>query len=120
LGYHQFNDIIIDRYTAIVLMSHDYKTDKINLPKALKTDALYIGMLGPRERSEKIFNELTDEGTPINEADMERIYAPAGLDIGALSPEEIALSIIAEIKAVFSKREGGFLRLRQTAIHERN
>jgi len=120
LGYHQFNDIMIDRYTAIVLMSHDYKTDKINLPKALKTDALYVGMLGPRERSEKIFDELAHEGTPINEADMERIYAPAGLDIGALSPEEIALSIIAEIKAVFSKREGGFLRLRQTAIHERN
>jgi xanthine dehydrogenase accessory factor len=119
-GYDQLNEIRIDKYTAIVLMSHDYKTDKINLPKALKTGAFYVGMLGPRVRSEKIFNELAEEGNPVTEERLGRIYAPAGLDIGAVSPEEIALSIIAEIKAVFSKREGGFLRLRQTAIHERN
>ncbi len=119
-GYEQFYDIQIDKYTAIVLMSHDYKTDKINLPKVLQTGAFYVGMLGPRVRSERIFNELADEGKSLPDEIMERIYAPAGLDIGALSPEEIALSIIAEIKAVFSKREGGFLRLRQSAIHERN
>jgi xanthine dehydrogenase accessory factor len=70
-------------------------------------------------RSERIFRELEEEGNPISISDMERIYAPAGLDIGALSPEEIALSIIAEIRSVFSKREGGFLKLRETAIHER-
>jgi xanthine dehydrogenase accessory factor len=119
-GYDQLNEILIDKYTAIVLMSHDYKTDKINLPKALKTGAFYVGMLGPRVRSEKIFHELVEEGFSLTDECIERIYAPAGLDIGAISPEEIALSIIAEIKAVFSKREGGFLRLRQTAIHERN
>jgi xanthine dehydrogenase accessory factor len=119
-GYDQFNEIKIDKYTAIVLMSHDYDTDKINLPKALQTAAFYIGMLGPKVRSEKIIDELADKGKPINHAGMSRIYAPAGLDIGAVSPEEIALSIIAEIKTVFAKREGGFLRRRQTAIHERN
>jgi xanthine/CO dehydrogenase XdhC/CoxF family maturation factor len=119
-GYDQLNDIRIDQHTAIVLMSHDYKTDKINLPKALQTDAFYVGMLGPRVRSEKIFNELAREGKLIPDENMERIYAPAGLDIGAISPEEIALSIIAEIRSVFSKREGGFLRLRQTVMHERN
>jgi xanthine dehydrogenase accessory factor len=119
-GYDQFNDIKTDKYTAIVLMSHDYKTDKINLPKALQTEAFYIGMLGPRVRSEKIINELADEGKQVNDESTERIYAPAGLDIGAISPEEIALSIIAEIKTVFAKREGSFLRKRQTAIHERN
>ena len=119
-GYDQLNEIRIDKYTAIVLMSHDYKTDKINLPKALKTGAFYVGMLGPRVRSEKIFNELAEEGNPVTDECMERIFAPAGLDIGAVSPEEISLSIIAEIKAVFANREGGFLRLRQTAIHERN
>ncbi|MFI5136462.1 MAG: XdhC family protein [Sphingobacteriales bacterium] len=119
-GYNQFNDIKIDKYTAIVLMSHDYDTDKINLLKVLQTAAFYIGMLGPKVRSEKIIDELADEGKQVNDESMERIYAPAGLDIGAISPEEIALSIIAEIKAVFAKREGGFLRLRQSAIHERN
>jgi len=118
--YNQLNDIQIDQYTAIVLMAHDYNTDKRNLPKALETDAFYIGMLGPRVRSEKIFKELADEGKPISEQYMDRIFAPAGLDIGAISPEEIALSIIAEVKTVFAKREGGFLKLRHVPIHERN
>lgn len=119
VGYDKFNEIAIDRYTAIILMSHDYKTDKKNLPLALKTAAFYIGMLGPRVRSEKIFTELTLEGVLFSEADMNRIFAPAGLDIGAVTPEEISLSIIAEIKSVFASREGGFLRLRQQTIHER-
>ncbi len=118
-GYDRVDDILIDKYTAIVLMSHDYKTDKRNLPVALGTPSFYVGMLGPRSRSERIFNELAVEGRPISDENMERIFAPAGLDIGAVSPEEIALSIIAEVKAVFSKRESGFLRLRPTAIHER-
>jgi xanthine dehydrogenase accessory factor len=120
IGYDKLNEITIDQYTAVVLMAHDYKTDKTNLPKALVTNAFYIGILGPRVRSEKMFNELTAEGKPINEKNMARIYAPAGLDIGAISPEEIALSIIAEIKTVFAKREGGFLKLRHAPIHERN
>jgi len=118
--YHQLGEIPVDRYTAFVLMSHDYKTDKRNLPKALNTGAFYVGMLGPRVRSEKIFRELATDGNTLDEESMERIYAPAGLDIGALSPEEIALSIIAEIRTVFSDREGGFLRRRPTAIHERD
>lgn len=120
LGEEQLNEIPFDTYTAIVLMSHDYKTDKRNLPKALETAAPYIAMLGPRVRSEKIFHELEEENSPLSEEDMKRIYAPAGLDIGALTPEEIALSLIAEIRAVFSQREGGFLRSRGTTIHERN
>ena len=119
-SYDQLNDINIDQYTAIVLMSHDYKTDKANLPKVLQTDAFYIGMLGPRVRSEKIFNELAKEGRPISYENMERIFAPAGLDIGALSPEEIALAIIAEVKTVFSKRGGAFLKFRHSPIHERS
>lgn len=119
-GYDQLNDIRTDQFTAIVLMSHDYNTDKRNLPAALATSAFYIGMLGPRIRSEKIFKELNDEGKPISGESMDRIYAPAGLDIGAISPEEIALSIIAEIKAVFAKRDGGFLKLRHVPIHERD
>ncbi|HZY35152.1 MAG TPA: XdhC family protein [Mucilaginibacter sp.] len=119
-SYEQLNEILIDQHTAVVLMSHDYKTDKRNLPRALQTDAFYVGMLGPRVRSEKIFKELSEEGKPIPDEQVDRIYAPAGLDIGAISPEEIALSMLAEIKAVFSKREGGFLKLRHAPIHERN
>lgn len=116
----RFADLFVDEHTAIILMAHDYKTDKHNLPKALTTPAAYIGMLGPRVRSEKIWQELTDEGKSISQEDMERIHAPVGLDIGAVTPEEIALSLIAEVKAALSGRDGAFLRLRQTAIHERS
>ncbi len=116
----QFTEIPFDDYTAIILMAHDYKTDKRNLPKALETSVPYIAMLGPRVRSEKIFRELEEENSAITEEDMKRIYAPAGLDIGALTPEEIALSLLAEIRTVLSHREGGFLRLRESTIHERN
>jgi xanthine dehydrogenase accessory factor len=119
LGNHQLEEIDIDQYSAALLMSHDYKTDKLNLTKALGTNIPYIGMLGPKVRAEKIFRELSEEGKPVSEENMKRINAPAGLDIGALSPEEIALSLIAEIRAVFSKRQGGFLKLRQSTIHER-
>ncbi|GAB2606043.1 XdhC family protein [Spirosoma areae] len=114
-----FSDILFDNNTAIVLMSHDYKADKQNLPKALATNAPYIGMLGPRVRSEKIWSELADEGNGIAEHDFPRIHAPVGLDIGAVSPEEIALSLAAEIRASFSERDGTFLRLRQSTIHVR-
>lgn len=120
LPNEKFTEIPFDDYTAIILMSHDYKTDKRNLPKALETTSPYIAMLGPKVRSEKILRELEDENSPISENDLKRIYAPAGLDIGAMSPEEIALSLLAEIRTVFSAREGGFLRLRETTIHERH
>ena len=100
-------------------MSHDYKTDKNNLPKALATFAPYIGMLGPRIRSEKIWRELTEEGRISPTENMDRIHAPVGLDIGAVTPEEIALSLIAEVKAALSGRDGTFLRLRTTEIHNR-
>jgi xanthine dehydrogenase accessory factor len=119
-GLDQLSQMTIDEYTAILLMSHDYQTDKTNLPKALETKAPYVGMLGPRVRAEKIFRELMEEGKGVSEQDKERIYAPAGLDIGALTPEEIALSLLAEIRAVFSQRDGSSLRLRQSSIHERN
>ncbi len=108
----------IDPYTAIVLMAHDYKTDMQNLRNLLHSQARYIGMLGPRKRAKKMFDAFESEGDPIPEEVMERVFAPAGLDIGALTPEEIALSIAAEIRACFAGRPGGSLRLKEGAIHE--
>lgn len=113
------DELIIDEHTAIVLMSHDYKTDKRNLPIALKTKSLFIGMLGPRVRAEKIWRELAEEGLSISDESMQRIYAPIGLDIGAVSPEEIALSLAAGIKTAFSGRSGQFLRERKIPIYPR-
>lgn len=109
-----------DAYTAMILMAHDYKTDLRHLQKVLQTQVPYIGLLGPRVRSERMLNELRAEGVPLTDQQLARIFAPVGLDIGALSPEEIALSIAAEIRAVFSGRNGASLRHRTGTIHERD
>jgi xanthine/CO dehydrogenase XdhC/CoxF family maturation factor len=107
----------IDPFTSVVLMSHDYKTDFRHFGEVLASDATYIGMLGPRKRAQKMFDALEAAGTPVRLQDMHRIFAPAGLDIGALSPEEISLSIAAEIRACFAGRDGRSLRLRDRPIH---
>lgn len=112
-----FDTIPIDEQTAFILMAHDFNTDRANLPKALATNAPFVGVLGPRVRTERMVTELAAEGVFISLE--ERVHAPVGLDIGATSPEEIALSIVAEIKAVLSGRDGSSLRLRQAPIHER-
>lgn len=116
----EFLEMRIDEQTAIILMSHDYKTDKKNLPKVLSTNTPYIGMLGPRVRSERIWAELEQEGRIVTEEEMARIYAPLGLDIGAVNPEEIALSLAAGIRAAFSGRDGSFLRNKRSPIHPRD
>ena len=107
----------IDTYTAVLLMSHDYRADLLNLQKVLPSSASYIGLLGPRKRADKIFDALAEEGHPLSNSDLQRIYAPAGLDIGAATPEEIALSILAEIRSHFSGRNGMPLRFRSGSIY---
>lgn len=112
-------DIEVDDYTAIILMSHDYKTDFTLLKKYLFLGLPYIGLLGPKKRMLKMQGELVENGFEVNLEAMSNLYAPVGLDIGAESPEEIALSIAAEIVAVFRQRNGAYLRNRKGAIHER-
>ncbi|MEJ7767084.1 MAG: XdhC family protein [Chitinophagaceae bacterium] len=110
-------DLIADHYTAIILMAHDYNTDFDNLQKVLPNTASYIGLLGPRKRAQKMFDHLSGEGRGISKEDERRIFAPAGLDIGATTPEEIALSIAAEIRSHFAGRNGMSLRLRRETIY---
>jgi xanthine/CO dehydrogenase XdhC/CoxF family maturation factor len=102
-----------DSRTAVVLMSHNYLRDVAYLRSFLEADAplAYLGALGPRGRTEQMLAEI---GRP--EA-MERLHAPAGLDIGAEGPEEVARAIVAEILAVLRGRSGGPLRDRRGPIH---
>jgi xanthine/CO dehydrogenase XdhC/CoxF family maturation factor len=109
----------VDDYTACIIMAHDYKTDLNNLRRLLQTEVPYIGMLGPRKRTDKMLDELASEGITLSDQDHDRLHSPVGLDIGALSPEEIALSVLAEIRAYFSGRKGGFLKDRSGTIHKR-
>jgi xanthine/CO dehydrogenase XdhC/CoxF family maturation factor len=98
-------------------MTHDYATDLRLLQGALLTPASYIGLLGPRKRAERMYTDLSLQGCIISDPDQQRIYAPAGLDIGASTPEEIALSILAEIRSHFAARQGASLRLRDGTIY---
>ena len=109
----------IDDRTAVILMAHDYKTDTINLKNTLQTPTPYIASLGPKKRFEKMKADFLNTGTPITPEQLQRIFAPCGLEIGANTPEEIATSIFAEILGVFSNKKGGMLRDKKEPIHER-
>lgn len=108
-----------DPRTYVVVMSHNYLRDKEYLRSFLKSDAVYIGMLGPRKRTDRLLDELRSEGVEVTNRDLARIHGPAGLDLGSEGPDEIASAIAAEILAVRRRRTGGFLRDRDAPIHDR-
>ncbi len=87
----------LDRYTAVACLTHDPKIDDPALVAALRAECFYVGALGSRRTHAKRVERLTEAG--FGEADIARIHAPIGLDIGAVSPAEIALSVLAEIVA---------------------
>ena len=92
----------LDRYSAICLLTHDPKIDDAALAIALKADCFYIGALGSRKTHAKRLQRMRSRG--FDEAALARIHAPIGLDIGAVSPAEIAVSIIGEIVASLRKK----------------
>jgi xanthine dehydrogenase accessory factor len=94
----------IDRYTAFVALTHDPKIDDPALTYALARDCFYIGALGSKKTHARRVGRLKDEG--LSEADIARIHAPIGLDIGAVSPAEIAIAIMAEITARLRQESG--------------
>lgn len=113
-------DFNITPYTACVLMSHNYEYDRDVLRKLLKSEAPFIGILGPRKRFDKMQEEFSKEGIILTPEDHHRIHSPIGLDIGAEAPDEIAVSIVAEIQSKFSNRSGGYLKYRSGPIHHRD
>ena len=113
-------DFEITPFTACVLMSHNYEYDRDVLKKLLKTETPYIGILGPRKRFDKMQLEFTKQGITLSADDIHRIHSPIGLDIGAETPDEIAVSIISEIQGKFANRSGGFLKYRNAPIHYRD
>ena len=99
---------------AVVLITHNYSHDLAFLRPVLASSAAYIGVLGPRSRTERLLSDLAawpDSHCPT------RVHGPAGLDIGAEAPEQIALAIVAEIQAVAAHRQGGSLKLRDAPLH---
>ncbi len=108
-------EVAPDHQTAIVVLTHDDKFDEPALQAALETDAFYIGALGSRRNQERRRERLLEAG--VTEEQLARIVGPCGLDIGADTQEETALSILSEILAVRAHRSGGPLREAKQRIH---
>lgn len=105
---------------AVVFLTHNFFYIKEELPKVLRSDASYVGILGSRKKTEKILREAEVNEKNYSDEELAKIHYPIGLDIGANTPEEIALSIVAEIKAFFAQRSGEPLKKFDGYIHNKN
>lgn len=114
-AYEEMGQLPLDDFTAVVLMTHDYAKDLRLIRHFLPRRPRYLGLLGPRKRMERMQDELVGDlaGYP-------GLFSPVGLDIGAETPEEIALAVAAEITATFRSRNGQPLKHRQGSIHQRD
>ena len=106
-----------DENSAAVMMTHNYDRDRDILYRLLNSSCRYIGALGPKTRTANLVGEIRADGKTFDESNLEKLYAPVGLDIGSETPEEIALAVVAEIEAVLAGRSGGFLRERQSSVN---
>jgi xanthine dehydrogenase accessory factor len=105
--------IKLDRRTAVVIMNHNYHRDREFLSLLFNASTPYLGVLGPRSRTDRMLKDLNK-----NELECDFLRAPVGLDLGAETPEEIALSIVSEVLAVFNGRGGESLSHRLEPIHD--
>ena len=113
-------NIEIDTRSCFVLMSHNYNYDLAVLKLLLAEKMIpYIGILGPLKKYRMMLNDLEAEGLNIKQEYLKKIYAPVGLEIGAETPAEIGLSILAEIQSVLTSKNARSLREKSTPIHEK-
>ena len=110
--------VFLDVYTVSVVMTHNYLDDREIFKILLPSPARYIGVLGPKLRTERLLEDLRLQGIVYNTEQLKRLHSPIGIDIGADTPEGIAIAIIAEIQAVLTNRNGNFLKNRNQPIHQ--
>ena len=109
----------LDARTAAIVMTHNYGRDLDLLGALLLSAAGYVGVLGPRTRTDRLLADLEARGVKSTQAQLARVHAPVGLDIGAETPSQIALAVTAEVQAAFAQRAGGSLQARKGPIHDR-
>ena len=107
----------IDQHTAIILMTHRYVKDLQFLIALQNSCPVYLGLLGPNKRREKLLNEFIEHCPEVNDTFFDHVYGPAGLNIGAETPHEIAIAVLAEILAVIRAKEPMSLRDKKGGIH---
>ena len=111
--------VTIDSRTAVVLMTHNYHYDLSMLRLLVQTETKYIGMLGPAKKLARMIDESSAEGMVLSDAQLANVYSPVGLNIGAETAAEIALSIMAEIQSVFASATPVSLKENKQPIHAR-
>jgi len=104
----------IDKWTAAVVKTHNYGRDYTALEQLLPRGLRYVALLGPRQRRDQLLHTLLESGVAVRS----ELFSPAGLGLGAESPEEIALAIVAEIQATFAEAPGDSLRQHKEPIHQ--
>lgn len=109
--------IHLDSRSITIIMTHNYESDLALLKLLLPSPVRYIGLLGPTKKRDLLLQKLREEGFEPTNEQLARLYNPVGLDVGAETPEEIALAIAAEIQSFLTGHSGGFLRDRLGPIH---
>ncbi len=112
-----FTEVELDATTAVVLMTHNFALDLAYLMALSSKEFAYLGILGASQRREQLFEALLERKPSLEVTFLEAIHGPAGLNLGAETPEEIALSILAEILSVFRKKQPSSLRSLSGSIH---
>ena len=116
LSEKELTDLHIDQHTAIILMTHSFSSDLKYLNALINKTPCYIGLLGPAQRREKLISQLIERHPEISDSFLDLLYGPTGINIGAETPQEIAISIIAEILSVKREQEPFPLRLKSGKI----
>lgn len=113
----ELRDFVPDERTAVVIKNHHFGKDCVALKWALSQPVGYIGLVGSPKRREELVDAFLNDGGDPDDVERCEFHGPAGLDIGASLPEEVALSITAEIQAVIARHDGGFLSEKLPPIH---
>ncbi|MGZ5147066.1 MAG: XdhC family protein [Burkholderiales bacterium] len=112
--------VMLTEATLALLMTHNYLRDLELLEMLLPSPVRYLGLLGPRRRTDQLLADLQQKGIEPTSDQLGRFYAPVGLDIGSEGPLEVALSVLSEMQAVMTRHPGSHLRDRQRPIHHDN
>lgn len=113
-----FDPDLADEHTAVLLMSHSYVTDLKYLLRLQQAKFAYLGVLGPVRRRERLFGDLMEQCEDLDPGFLEKIHGPAGLHLGAETPEEIAIAVLAEILSVIREQTVMPLKDKKGRIHE--